>query len=129
MERKIRYRAYIMTKKKDDIQNQEWLAKQAGYALKELDDVVVTSPSHYTRLEFQPIDFLMRNEFSYWRGAIIKYACRAGHKLAPGKTRVQSEIDDLSKIIEYAEFRKRQLLGQSISGAEDEHFDNQSNEA
>ena len=44
MERKIQYRAYIMTKKKDDIKTQEWLAEEAGYALKELDDVVVTSP-------------------------------------------------------------------------------------
>ena len=121
MERKIQYRAYIMTKKKDDIKTQEWLAEEAGYALKELDDVVVTSPGHYTRLKLQPIDFLMRNEFSYWRGAIIKYACRAGFKLAPGKTQTQSEIDDLNKIIEYAEFRKRQLLGQSISGANNEN--------
>ena len=48
MGRKIRYRAYIMTKNKDDIQNQEWLADEAGYALKELEDVVVTSPAHNT---------------------------------------------------------------------------------
>ena len=129
MAREIRYRAYIMTKKKEDIQTQEWLADEAGYALKELDDVVVTSPGHYTRLNFQPIDFLMRNNFSYWRGAIIKYACRAGFKLAPGKTKVQSELDDLSKIIEYAEFRKRQLLGQSISGASDENIKTNSREA
>ena len=56
----------------------------------------------------------MRNEFSYWRGAIIKYACRAGFKLAPGKTKIQSEIDDIDKIIEYCEFRKQQPLGQTF---------------
>ena len=70
----------------------------------------------------------MRNEFSYWRGAIVKYACRAGFKLALGKSKIQSEIDDLDKIIEYAEFRKRQLLGEPITGANNENYKTKTNE-
>ena len=55
MERKIQYRAYIMTKKKMILKPKK-VSRRSRIALKELDDEVVTSP-HYTRLKLQPIDF------------------------------------------------------------------------
>lgn len=45
----------------------------------------------------------MLNDMEFWRGNIIKYASRAGFK---GK-----EIDDLHKIIRYAQFRINQIEG------------------
>jgi len=45
----------------------------------------------------------MENGMEFWRGNIIKYASRAGRK--------GNEIDDLHKIIRYAQFRINQLEG------------------
>lgn len=45
----------------------------------------------------------MENGFEFWRGNIIKYASRAGFK--------GNEIDDLHKIIRYAQFRINQIEG------------------
>ncbi len=102
------------------IKHQQYLAKEAGVDLSEEFDAV-TSPDHYTRLLIQPIEFLMQNDMEYWRGCVIKYACRAGHKHHSGKSIQQSELDDLDKILEYCTFRKRQILGENITtGDEDE---------
>ena len=69
---------------------------------------------HYTKYNIEPIVFLMKNKLEYWRGSIIKYACRAGSKFQEGKSMEQSELDDLNKILEYVLFRKRQLKGENI---------------
>ena len=106
-----------MNTKNKNIEQQEYLAKEAGVDLDEFSDEQlhkVTSPKHYTKFNIEPIEFLMKNKLEYWRGAIVKYAVRAGSKFQDGKTMVQSEIDDLNKIIEYAEFRKRELNGENI---------------
>ena len=106
------------------MKHQQYLAKEAGVDLSEEFDAV-TSPDHYTRLLIQPIQFLMQNDMEYWRGCIIKYTCRAGHKHHSGKSIQQSEIDDLDKIIEYCTFRKRQIQGQNITtGEQDETAEN-----
>ena len=70
----------------------------------------VFKPEHYTRCEIDPVDFIMKNDFEFWRGNIIKYASRAGYKQYSNKNYVESEIIDLQKIIRYAEIRIEQLL-------------------
>tara|TARA_S200002703_G_C3703978_1_gene216221 strand:- start:369 stop:635 length:267 start_codon:yes stop_codon:yes gene_type:complete len=69
----------------------------------------VFKPEHYTRCEIDPVDFIMKNDFEFWRGNIIKYASRAGYKQYSNKNYVESEIIDLQKIIRYAEIRIEQL--------------------
>ena len=51
------------------------------------------------------IQFLLRNNCEYWRGNVVKYVMRAGHKVQPGKTETESEIEDLRKAIRYLEMR------------------------
>jgi hypothetical protein len=71
----------------------------------------VVRPSHYTKWLIQPLTFIQRNKMEFWRGNIIKYACRAGSKSYDGMDEVQSEITDLRKTIRYAEVRINELEG------------------
>lgn len=73
---------------------------------------VIHKPAHYARWKIEPITFIMRNGFEFWRGNIVKYASRAGHKMYPLMDEVQSEITDLQKVIRYAEMRINQLNGE-----------------
>jgi hypothetical protein len=73
------------------------------------DEDVVETPSHYARWVIEPATFIMTNAFEFWRGNIVKYACRAGYKQYDGQDMIQSEITDLKKIIRYAEMRIEQL--------------------
>jgi len=75
---------------------------------------VVENPAHYTRWKIEPITFIMRNGFEFWRGNIVKYVSRAGFKLYPGQDVVESEITDLRKVIRYAEMRINQLSGEQV---------------
>ena len=72
---------------------------------------VVNEPEHYARWPIEPITYIMRNGFEFWRGNLIKYSSRAGYKLYSGKSQVESEIIDLEKVIRYAEMRINQLNG------------------
>tara|TARA_R110002126_G_scaffold214545_2_gene360809 strand:- start:2025 stop:2369 length:345 start_codon:yes stop_codon:yes gene_type:complete len=71
----------------------------------------VDNPSHYAKWSIQPISFIMRNGFEYWRGNIVKYATRAGFKTYDDMSVSESEIVDLQKVIRYAEMRINQLKG------------------
>ena len=73
---------------------------------------IVQEPSHYARWKIEPITYIMRNGFEFWRGNLIKYSSRAGYKLYGGKTQVESEIIDLEKVIRYANMRINQLNGE-----------------
>ena len=75
-------------------------------------DDIVKKPKHYARWAIEPITFIMRNGFEFWRGNIVKYASRAGYKLYPDMDAVESEITDLKKVIRYAEMRINQLEGE-----------------
>jgi len=75
-------------------------------------DDVIHKPLHYARWKIEPITFIMRNGFEFWRGNIVKYASRAGHKMYPEMDENQSEITDLQKVIRYAEMRINQLNGE-----------------
>jgi len=66
---------------------------------------LIASPKHYSKWVIEPITYVMANGFEFWRGNIIKYASRAGHKLYEGMTQEQSEITDLKKTIRYCELR------------------------
>jgi len=73
---------------------------------------IVNEPKHYARWVIEPITYIMRNGFEFWRGNIIKYASRAGYKLYEGMDQVQSEITDLEKVIRYSQMRINQLKGE-----------------
>ena len=72
---------------------------------------IVNEPKHYSRWAIEPITYIMRNGFEFWRGNIVKYASRAGYKLHEGKTQVESEIIDLEKVQRYCQMRINQLKG------------------
>jgi len=73
---------------------------------------MVHEPKHYARWVIEPITYIMRNVFEFWRGNIIKYASRAGFKMYEGKTQIESEIIDLEKVIRYANMRINELTGE-----------------
>ena len=73
---------------------------------------IVNEPKHYARWIIEPITYIMRNGFEFWRGNIVKYASRAGYKLYEGMDQVQSEITDLEKVIRYSQMRINQLKGE-----------------
>ena len=73
---------------------------------------IVNEPKHYARWKIEPITYIMRNGFEFWRGNIVKYASRAGYKMYEGKTQVQSEIIDLEKVQRYCQMRINQLNGE-----------------
>lgn len=75
---------------------------------------IINQPSHYSRWAIEPITFIMKNGFPFWRGNIIKYASRAGYKLYEGQDATQSEITDLKKVIRYAEMRINELEGKDV---------------
>ena len=74
----------------------------------------VTKPKHYERWVREPVNFIMQNDVEFWRGNIVKYVMRAGFKVPENATPeqiVDSEIEDLKKVIRYAEMRINQLKG------------------
>ena len=72
-------------------------------------DEEVINPQHYSNYRIEPAKYIMLNDMEFWRGNIIKYASRAGMKLYPNQTQMQSEITDLQKTIRYCEMRIEQL--------------------
>lgn len=74
---------------------------------------IIFTPNHYARYSIEPITFIMRNGLSFWRGNIVKYACRAGHKVYDGMGEIESEITDLQKIKRYCDMRIAQLDGET----------------
>ena len=81
----------------------------------EQSDDRLTNPSHYSRYSIQPIDFIMENGMEFWRGNVIKYVSRAGHKQYDGKTPTGSELADLRKAAQYINFRINQLNDKKAS--------------
>jgi hypothetical protein len=77
-----------------------------------LDDVVV-KPAHYARWAIEPITYIMRNGFEFWRGNATKYISRAGYKMYAGKTKDESEIIDLEKAIRCLQMRVNQINGET----------------
>jgi len=92
----------------------EWdrlIKEREDFKEKAMVTSIVNEPKHYARWVIEPITFIMRNGFEFWRGNIIKYASRAGYKLYEGMDEVQSEITDLEKVIRYSQMRINQLEG------------------
>jgi hypothetical protein len=58
---------------------------------------------HYKGFKIQPIEFAMANELTYCEANIVKYACR--HHAKGG-------VQDVDKIIHYAELLKELVYGQ-----------------
>lgn len=79
----------------------------------EIVEDVVHQPQHYARWKIEPITYIMRNDMEFWRGNLIKYSSRAGHKQYDGKTMEESEITDLQKVIRYCDMRINQLRGET----------------
>src|SRR6056300_28588 len=99
--------------------NSEWkrLMKEQedfkGSVVAEHTADIVNEPKHYARWKIEPITYIMRNGFEFWRGNIVKYASRAGYKVYDGKSQEDSEITDLKKVIRYAEMRINQINGET----------------
>ena len=74
-----------------------------------MSDDIVIKPSHYTRWQLEPIEFILQNDMEFWRGNIIKYAARAGFKNYDGQDSTSSEITDLRKVMRYAEMRIEEI--------------------
>jgi len=81
-----------------------------------LDDTdnIVVKPSHYTQYKIEPVTFIMENRLSFEIGNIVKYACRAGHKMYPDQDYKQSRITDLRKVMRYAEMEINRLEGKEV---------------
>ncbi len=77
-----------------------------------MTDDIINKPSHYTRYKIEPVNFIMRNGLPFHVGNICKYAVRAGYKIYPNQSPVESEITDLKKVIRYAEMRINLLEGE-----------------
>tara|TARA_Y100000593_G_C4312658_1_gene339157 strand:- start:2704 stop:2991 length:288 start_codon:yes stop_codon:yes gene_type:complete len=75
------------------------------------EDDSIKCPSHYSRYAIQPITFIMENKLEFWRGNIIKYTMRAGHKKSGDKPMWEAEIEDLNKIKRYVEMRINHIEG------------------
>ena len=80
----------------------------------DLDDDVVVKPSHYTQYKIEPVTFIMENRLPFEIGNIVKYACRAGHKIYPDQDYTQSRITDLRKVMRYAELEINRLEGKEV---------------
>lgn len=80
----------------------------------DLDDDVVVKPSHYTQYKIEPVTFIMENRLSFEVGNMVKYACRAGHKMYPDQDYTQSRITDLRKVMRYAEMEINRLEGKEV---------------
>tara|TARA_B100000497_G_scaffold105781_1_gene122253 strand:- start:378 stop:608 length:231 start_codon:yes stop_codon:yes gene_type:complete len=70
---------------------------------------LIKEPPHYARWAIQPIEFITKNDFEFWRGNIVKYATRAGYKGDKA-----AEIADLNKVQQYAQIRINTLEGRGI---------------
>jgi len=64
----------------------------------------VSRPAHYD-MPIQPREYIMTNGLSYCMGNIVKYASRAGKKQYGNMSMIDSELIDLHKIQEYAEYQ------------------------
>ena len=53
-------------------------------------DEEVLNPQHYSNYRIEPAEYIMLNDMEFGRGNIIKYASRAGMKLYPNQTQMQS---------------------------------------
>ena len=80
--------------------------------MQDFNQEIVNEPDHYARWKIEPITYIMRNGFEFWRGNIIKYASRAGFKMYDDKTTIESEIIDLEKVQRYCQMRINQLNGE-----------------
>ena len=112
----VRDMSYKKAIKKHELEQQNAEAAQklvdvVGKVFKDAEENIVTKPKHYHNFEIEPSDFIMKNQLSFWKGNIVKYASRAGLKEYDGMDKVESEITDLRKAIRYAEMRINQLEG------------------
>ncbi len=80
----------------------------------DLGEDVVVKPSHYTQYKIEPVTFIMENRLSFEVGNMVKYACRAGHKMYPDQDYTQSRITDLRKVMRYAEMEINRLEGKEV---------------
>ena len=77
-----------------------------------MSDEIINKPKHYTRWAIEPIQFILRNGFEFWRGNVVKYVSRAGYKIYDGHSAVESEILDLEKAKRYCDMRINQIKGE-----------------
>lgn len=64
---------------------------------------MVNHPNHYNKGKIEVIDFIEDQKLNFSRGSIVKYTCRAGDKPDAGKTPLEKEIEDMKKVVWYAQ--------------------------
>ncbi len=70
----------------------------------------ITAPKHYARWNIEPYEFIAANNLEFWRGNIIKYVMRAGHKGSGW----EDEIKDLEKAKQYLDMRIKDIKGDKL---------------
>jgi hypothetical protein len=70
---------------------------------------MVNAPSHYTRLDPQPIEVIEAWGLDFFMGSAIKYIARAGHKSG------QDEATDLKKAVSFLQRRVSRLEGGKVT--------------
>jgi hypothetical protein len=68
----------------------------------------VDHPPHYTKGGMETIDFIEAKELNYYRGNVVKYVTRAGHK--PNTP----ELEDLKKARFYLDREIRRLENKDL---------------
>ena len=71
----------------------------------------VKHPSHYTYGNIECIDFILDKDLDFCLGSAVKYIIRAGRKESAGKTKLEKQIEDLNKAIEFIKFEIEHLEG------------------
>ncbi len=70
----------------------------------------ITASKHYARWNIEPYEFIAANNLEFWRGNIIKYVMRAGHKGSGW----EDEIKDLEKDKQYLDMRIKDIKGDKL---------------
>jgi len=61
---------------------------------------------HYKKWKIQPIEFTWKNNLSWFGFVVLKYVMR----VEGNETSIEKKIEDIDKIIQYAEFKRQSLL-------------------
>jgi len=61
---------------------------------------------HYKKWTIQPIEFVIKNKLSWFGFVVLKYVMR----VEGNETSIEKKIEDIDKIIQYAEFKRQSLL-------------------
>jgi len=62
------------------------------------------NPPHYKRGTIEPFQIIADWDLDYYWGSVLKYMCRAGHKVG------EDELDDVRKAIAFLKEKEKRML-------------------